>query len=206
MRSVYVEDQGLSKPRVVPDPAAGPVPVETLGTVYPAATAKALAQLDIASAPGTLGGRVLALFRPERPPRPATLQRLEREDLELGEAGGQEALLSVWPLRSLVPQQTIGKVVEWLAEMAGPDPSPLAVAVGGTAVVDEHGGEELVEEIVALGPHQLFGILTRVRSEAPDFTVVLLNAGNLDHLGPGRLRSGWHGRGLRRGWRCCGST
>ena len=201
LRAVYLEDQGLSGAPKAPGPPDGPLPVETLGALYQATTAKDLAQLDLASAPGTLAGKVLALFRPERPARPATLQRLERDQAELAEAAGQEELLSVWPLRALLPEGTIGTVVSWLADLAGPSASPLEVAGTGTAIMEGGHGGEVVEEVVTLGPHQLFGILTRSRSrspapgaagapdplDAPEPTVVLLNAGKLDHLGPGRL-------------------
>jgi alpha-beta hydrolase superfamily lysophospholipase len=186
LREVYMKDEGLACPpeECPPGTAAG---VETLGTVYTAETVQAMSELRIDSAAGVLGRRVLALFRPERPPRAAVRERLSGDHVEFADAIGQEELLNVWPLLGLVPQRSLDGVVTWLSRAVGPETSSFSVPCPQVAVIASAGGEEVVEEIRHLGPNQLFGILTRPVSPAPGVTAVLLNSGRLDHLGPGRL-------------------
>lgn len=182
MKSVYVSEEAVPVP-----PPADDGRVETLGTVYSADTATALSALNVESAPGPLAGRVLALLRPERPARPKLAQRLSEEAAQLGEASGQEALLSVWPLAGLVPEQTIATVTGWLAGLAPAEALPLQVSPVTTVRLTAADGAEVVEEVLSMGAGRLFGILTRPAGAALGPTTVLLNSGRLDHLGPGRL-------------------
>jgi len=200
LRSVYMEQERIVRgPTMGPDEAQGQV--ETLGAVYGAETARAVSELTIEAAGGVLARDVLALFRSERPPPRAALERLSRERLEVAEAAGQEELLSVWPLRSVLPQQAIGTVVAWLDRMSGAEVAPLAIRCSQTASVAEPSGSEIAEEIVSLGPARLFGIVTKPRLPRTAVTAILLNAGRLDHVGPGRL---WVD--LARSWARAGMT
>jgi alpha-beta hydrolase superfamily lysophospholipase len=184
LRSVYLGDQGLDIPPETGPEAGGS---ETLGTVYDAATVQAMTKLTLESCPGALARHVLALFRPERPPKRAVQERLSLVNADLAEAVGQEQLISVWPLKSLVPHATIDIIVSWLAEVAGGEKSAVALPVSPTAVLAGPRGKEVVEEIRHLGPDRLFGVLTRPPVRAAGATVVLLNSGRIDHVGPGRL-------------------
>jgi alpha-beta hydrolase superfamily lysophospholipase len=185
LRAVYLEDQGL----VAPPPATpvGCAAVETLGTVYVAETVRAMSKLAIESTQGPLARRVLVLFRPERAPRRAVAERLAMPHVELAQAVGQEELLSVWPLRALVPKLTLTTIVEWLSRIAGPETSPVVVAGPQASVISDPQGDEVLEEVRHVGPNRLFGILTQPSNAAPSVTAVLLNSGLIDHLGPGRL-------------------
>jgi acetyl esterase/lipase len=187
LRSVYLGDQGLDIP---PDPAGSAAGgAETLGTVYDAVTVQAMAKLALESCPGPLPGHVLALLRPERPPRRAVREWLSDQGADLAEAAGQEQLISVWPLKSVVPEATLGTIVSWLAGVAGPERSTVVLAAAPRATVCGPGGEDVDEEVVYLGPDRLFGVVTRPPAPAPvaGATVVLLNSGRIDHVGPGRL-------------------
>jgi dienelactone hydrolase len=185
LRSVYLGDQGLDIP---PDPAvSGAGGTEVLGTVYDAATVRAMTQLTLESAQGDLADHVLALLRPERPPRRATLERLSLAHAETADAQGQEELISVWPLKSVVPQGTLDTIVAWLSGVTGPESSPIVVPGTSDAALECPDGGEVVEEIRYMGPNRLFGILTRPPGPRPDATVVMLNSGRVDHVGPGRL-------------------
>ena len=245
LRSVYLGDQGLDIPPEQTGPAAGSA--ETLGTVYDAATVHAMTRLTLESCPGPLARHVLALLRPERPPRRAVKQWLSEVGAEPGEAAGQEQLISVWPLKSVVPQATLDIIVSWLAGVAAGEKSTVLLPTSPTAVVPGPDGQEVCEEIRYLGPGRLFGVLTRPagpnrpgprgprpgggaspagpgvvpgggaspgssrpggtgpsggtgpNGPSPGTTVVMLNSGRIDHVGPGRL---WVD--LARSWAACG--
>ncbi len=121
LRSVYLGDQGLDIP--VNEAAAGAGGAEILGTVYDAATVKAMAALALEDCPGPLADHVLALLRPERPPKRAVREWLAQVGAELAEAAGQEQVISVWPLKSVVPEASIDIIVSWLAGVAGAAPA-----------------------------------------------------------------------------------
>jgi hypothetical protein len=118
---------------------------------------------------------------------------LAQAGADLAEAAGQEEVISVWPLKSVVPDATLDVIVSWLAGVVGPagvvGTERSAVVLPGAlrAVVPGPGGEELVEEVKYLGPHRLFGVATRPPVPGSGATVVLLNSGRIDHVGPGRL-------------------
>jgi dienelactone hydrolase len=185
LRAVYVADQGLDLQ--APGGNADDGVVETLGTLYEAETVRAMSELAVEHSQGALASRALVLCRPERPLRRAVLERLSMPHVELADAVGQEELLSVWPLRGLVPQPTLDKIVTWLSGAAGPETSQVAVPSPQSATVSGSGGTAVVEEIRHLGPNRLFGILARPAVRVSDVTAVLLNSGKLDHVGPGRL-------------------
>jgi len=183
---VYLRDQGLDASTDGSGSTAGSA-VETLGAVYDDKTVQAMGRLTIESARGSLARHVLALFRPERRPRRAVQERLSSAGADLAEAVGQEELLNVWPLKAPVPHNTLDTIVTWLSGVVGTQKSPVFLAGAQTAILRGPEGEEIVEEIKCLGHNRLFGILTRPTACPPGPTVVMLNAGKLDHIGPGRL-------------------
>ena len=68
----------------------------------------------------------------------------------------------------------------------------MVLAVQLSTVVAGPDGEEVAEEITYLGPGRLFGRISRppaapASGPGPGTTVVLLNSGRIDHVGPGRL-------------------
>ena len=68
-----------------------------------------------------------------------------------------------------------------------PKKSPVFLLGEQTAILRSPDGEEIVEEVTCLGRNRLFGILARPTARPSGPTVVMLNSGKLDHLGPGRL-------------------
>ncbi len=185
LRSVYLADQGLDIP---PDAAvSGSGGTEILGTVYDAVTVKAMTALTLEVGPGAVGpSRPCPL--PARATAPAGHARATfRARTETAEAAGQEELISVWPLKSVVPQATLDTIVSWLSGVIGTEDSPIVLPERSEAVLAGPDGDDVVEEILSLGPNRLFGILTRPAGLRPDAAVVMLNSGRLDHVGPGRL-------------------
>ncbi len=184
LRSVYLGDQGLDIPA-----ETGGGGAETLGTVYDAGTVQALAKLALESCPGPMPGHVLALLRPERPPRRVVREWLTAQGAERAEAAGQEQLISVWPLKSVVPEATLSTIVSWLVGVAGNEERKVVLPTSSLATVPGPDGVEVSEEIAYLGPGRLFGVVTRppVPTPGAGATVLLLNSGRIDHVGPGRL-------------------
>jgi alpha-beta hydrolase superfamily lysophospholipase len=86
-----------------------------------------------------------------------------------------------------VPHSTLDTIVEWLSQSAVAEMVPLKVPTRNIAAMGGPKGHGLTEEIKHLGPNQLFAILTHPTGQCPEVTVVLLNAGTMDHTGPGRL-------------------
>ncbi len=89
---------------------------------------------------------------------------------------------------------------------SGGERSAVVLAVQLSTVVAGPDGEEVAEEITYLGPGRLFGIISRppaapASGPGPGTTVVLLNSGRIDHVGPGRLwvelARSWAAGGLR---------
>jgi alpha-beta hydrolase superfamily lysophospholipase len=165
----------------------GATAVETLGAVYGPDTALAMSELSIGTLPAALSGRVLALLRPESPPRQTALEQLSSVGAELADAIGQQEMLDMKP-EIFVPQGSLGTMVAWLSRNVGEDyRTPISFPTHETTVIAGPNGTAIVEEVKQWGPNQLFGILARPEGEASTSTVVLLNAGLIDHTGPGRF-------------------
>ena len=166
--------------------------VEVPGIVYNAATVAELSALSVAATDGALAERVLVLLRPDRTPNKAMVERLTMDHVEWGEAVGQAELVDVEPFEVREPVAALDAVVSWVSATVAERPHPFSVPVGvGVATVDDGvGGEAVVERIVTLGEAGLFGIVTETSrrvGEDGGATVVLLNAGVIDHTGPSRL-------------------
>ncbi|MGA3220124.1 MAG: hypothetical protein ABSE77_13780, partial [Acidimicrobiales bacterium] len=189
LRSVYLGDQGLDIPPAGAGAEAGAA--EVLGTVYDAATVQAMAKLALESCPKPPARQVLALLRPERPPKRAVREWLAAAGAEVAEAAGQEQVISVWPLKSVVPHAALDIIASWLGGLAGSDKSEVVLPESLRAVVAGPAGEEVVEEIQFLGPGRLFGIMARppvpltgatvAGATVAGATVVMLNSGRIDH-------------------------
>jgi dienelactone hydrolase len=185
LRSVY--ETGPYGPASSADaPDGRPGSLEVLGTIYAAETVRAMSELDVGLVPDALEGSVLALLRPEKPPRRAVLERLSALKADLAEAPEQDRMLDMRP-DVFVPHGTVATIVAWLERTVGPERSPVNLAVQAAAVVQGPGGGGVVERTEHLGPNKLFGIVARPEGQTSGPTIVLLNAGTIDHTGPGRL-------------------
>ncbi len=165
----------------------GATAVETIGTTYGPETARDLSELRIAAIPSALDGKVLALLRPGSPPRKALLEHLSEVHAELAEAVDQERVLDINYPDLFVPHGTLAKIVAWLSQRAGEESSTIRQIGHQTAVIPNADDGAVVEEIKQLGPNELFGVLTRPMGQSWGPTIILLNAGHIDHCGPGRL-------------------
>jgi alpha-beta hydrolase superfamily lysophospholipase len=173
---------------------------ETPGQVFGAQAVADLESLSIAATDGPLAERVLLLTRKGREPDERMCERLTMPHVDAEQITGQEALLGV---DATTPEETLDRIVAWLSKPLGsavvvPRPTIGTAVVGRT---DE--GRAVVERPVDIGPTHLFGVLTEPEGGAKQNvpTVMFLNAGRIDHQGPGRLwvdlARSWSAQGLR---------
>ncbi|HUC13063.1 MAG TPA: alpha/beta hydrolase, partial [Acidimicrobiales bacterium] len=165
----------------------GPAGVETIGSTYGPETARAMSELRIGPLPAALDGHVLALLRPGSPPRKALVEDLSEVHAELADAVGQDQMLDTQYPDLFVPQGTLATIVNWLSQRAGQETSTTKPVGHQTTVIHDFDDGAVVEEVKQLGPNELFGILARPLGQSWGPTIILLNAGHIDHCGPSRL-------------------
>lgn len=162
---------------------------EALGVMYWGETVADMERVAVNSVHGDLARRVLVLTRPERRTNPSMRQRLSMPHVDWGHASGQNELIGVEPFEARVPSKSVDTISEWLSSVIDPGTCRVSVALSGRATVESASGQdrEVVETIVSIGDVGLFGILAQPPQIASGVTMVLLNAGLIDHVGPSRL-------------------
>jgi dienelactone hydrolase len=147
--------------------------------------------------------RVLALMRPGHAGDRPALAALGREPVDVVEVAGQETLLEVGPPFQTLPDDTLSRVVDWVADGASAPAAALRLpsAAGPSVIGTVDGGHPLVERPCRIAPAGLFAILTETPG-APDGPVaVFLTVANEPHTGPSRLwvdlARRWGGLGIR---------
>jgi dienelactone hydrolase len=182
--------------------------VEAPGVVFGAETVAGLNTLDLGSLDGGLARRLLVLAREAQPGGTGALERfVAAQRAERWVAHGQEHLVDVKPDAAQVPEADLEAVTAWLRDALGGERVPVSVPGRNQILVREAGGDAgpVVERVVALGPHELFGIVAEPVTETAGGSVgptaIFLNAGLIDHAGPARmwvdLARRWAGNGLR---------
>ncbi len=185
----------------------------TPGFQYDAATAKELRALDLGKIPADrpLADHVLLLKRVDRPVLPGIVDRLEQERLEKGAATGQGQLLDVPPELSVVPEDALRQVVDWLTAAVEDSPAvPVKAPEADQGVLvgsGPDGSAPVRERITRLGPDGIFGLMdeptdlaARART-GPVPWVVLVNVAAEHHIGPGRRWVEWARRWAASGYR-----
>ena len=170
----------------IPPPPGEESPVDPPGTVFSAATAADLGNLEVARDERHLASRELVLAREGRRPGVALRDRLGLPHVELAEVAGQEALFDE---EVVVPVPTLERIVSWLSEGAGPAERLVIPEQQLSARLRAPGRHGVSERAVEIGPGRLFGMLSEPEEgSAPSTpTVVFLNVGLIPHHGPGRL-------------------
>jgi alpha-beta hydrolase superfamily lysophospholipase len=180
--------------------------VEVPGVVYGRSTVAELEELSVADLESPLAKRVLVLLRPDRAANKKMVARLENDGVEWGTASGQGELVDVEPFLVREPVAAADEVVGWVTDLVegGGPKAEFAVPAGRERIVLAGG---VAERIVGLGPMGLFGIISGPAGNGDGAepgakrTVVLLNAGVIDHTGPSRLwvefARQWAGAGVR---------
>jgi pimeloyl-ACP methyl ester carboxylesterase len=179
--------------------------VATAEHVFERHTAEELRRLDLTTIDERpIAARILVMPRPDRAPSAKFRRRFETDHSEVIEhrtAIGQGALLDVDPLFAALPTSSIIEIVDWLSTTA-PAPTEVRIDEGPREARFASGDGDVVERIVELGEHRLFGIVSEPSGGAPNSPLVcFVNVSNEDHTGPSRLwvelSRCWSGHGLR---------
>lgn len=133
--------------------------------------------------------RVLVLSRPNRSRPDSLVEPFRAAHVEWAAAFGQENLLEIDPIDHTVPEETSRNIVEWLATAVHDVPRPVSLRPQKVATIKTRDAL-LTEQLVALGPIGLFGVVTTcdhrpIRPGVP--WALFLNTGNDPHVGPCRL-------------------
>jgi alpha-beta hydrolase superfamily lysophospholipase len=159
------------------------------GVTYTGPTAAALSKLSLKDVLGDIVEPTLFIAREEGHPEATALaESAARPGLTTRAVAGQWELVGVEPAQARVPLDTLELIVEWLSKEATTDPYETEPPDTGRAVVGRSdSGEPIIEYVMSIGTDGLFAIYTEPLSPASTTTVVFLNAGMLDHVGPSRL-------------------
>ncbi len=176
--------------------------VVTAEHLFAPAAAEDLRNLSLLEVRRPLAERVLVLRRDDRPQSTRLERALGTDAVEWRTTAEQGALLGVDPLFATMPMRTIREICDWLAPGAR-EPAACKPFVGRTAVELAAEGATVRERIVAIGPRELFGIVTEPASPVEGAPLVVLpNVSNEDHTGPSRLWVELSRRWARHGLRC----
>lgn len=195
------------------DNSAGQDVLETAGFLLAAPTQASLTALDLLQTGKPPAPRVLILDRVEMPAGEKWAQRLRGLGAQVDYspvAGYTEMMLDSH--ESIVPKEMIGAATAWLQDIAAahsdtsrpPDIEPPAgqPTVGNHAMLAPSpvpdplskapSPQPIEEHAVSFGAkNKLFGIVSAPRGTAENLTgttaILLLNAGAVHHIGPGRL-------------------
>jgi alpha/beta superfamily hydrolase len=192
------------------DSSVGQDVLETAGFLLTAPTQASLTALDLLQTEKPPAPRVLILDRVEMPAGEKWAQRLRSVGAQVDYspvAGYTQMMLDSH--ESIVPEETIGAATAWLrgiaashsdtnspgtpaALSAATDHATLAPSSVSDPLSNAPAQQPIEEYAVSFGAtNKLFGIVSAPQGTAADLTsttaVLLLNAGAVHHIGPGRL-------------------
>ncbi len=172
------------------------------GVTYTESTAKALTSISLESALGEIDVSTLLLTREGLREAVSPTESASRSRLTRKEVSGQLELVGVEPARARTPEATLDLIVEWLSTQASADPhEPQAPQTSRAHVGTTAAGDAIVEYVASIGVEEMFAVCTEPLTNRRPFTVIFLNAGMLDHIGPSRLwvelSRRWAGLGFR---------
>jgi len=175
--------------------------LDTPGYFFPTALTDEIRGFEILplDSPGT---RTLVLSRDGRPASPRLERALSGSAVDRIDAIGQEELLDVPPLSSVVPWDSIGQITAWLNGVAPDTGAAIVVPVRDAATVGvDDVDRPIYERAVRLGEVGLFGMATEPADGGHGPWVIFLNVATEHHIGPGRLwvdlARQWARHGLR---------
>jgi pimeloyl-ACP methyl ester carboxylesterase len=132
--------------------------------------------------------RTLVMARSDRAVPTRLRNHLSGKTINWQSTNQQSSLLDADPSWSVLPDQTIDRIVRWFCD-SDPTFSPFeAPPISKDAVVvSPEGGPAVCERIVELGSGRLFGIVTAPMGDVQGPLIVMFNVANEEHTGPSRL-------------------
>ena len=172
------------------------------GLSLDAEAAAELGAISLAGLPSSPARNTLVLIRAGRTVASEVLVSLGSESVECLEAKGQSELLERGSPNQELPRATINEISDWLALKDSTEPVAFRApsSAGPKALGRDRYGREIVERLIAIGPHGLFGISTEVPEAPRGPTALFLSVANEHHVGPTRLwvdlARHWAGEGI----------
>ena len=163
--------------------------IETSEIVFSPQTVSEIRRLSLTNLERSpLADRLLVITRDDRSIPDKLFERLSKEKVDWSLTSEQQALIGVDPLHAVLPERTIGEIIDWLQALNAPTrPITLPSEHRVAAIVDAPGAVPISEQFVELGTRRLFGIVTSRAGEHAGPLVVFLNVSTDDHTGPSRL-------------------
>ena len=176
---------GLPVPEDPSSPARSGAFVQA-GSVFSAETLAELGAINLATLPELPAARVLVVDRPDKPASTALLDRLRALGVDPDHLvrPGTELLLDRPTEYATVAEDIVDEICRWIGPGAV-ELETLSHADRWTSAPILWRGKLVDEEVVELGPSGLVGVLTR-STRLSRATVVWLNSGSEQHVGPGR--------------------
>lgn len=158
------------------------------GVTYTSTTVAALSTISLKDVIGDIAEPTLLITREGHREAKVLADSAARPGLRSHVVSGQMELVGVEPAAARVPLATLELITEWLSEMAATDVYESQAPDTGRAVVGRSdSGEPLTEYALSIGTDGLFAIRTESLALESSMSVIFLNAGILDHVGPSRL-------------------
>jgi pimeloyl-ACP methyl ester carboxylesterase len=163
--------------------------IETSEFVFSPESAEEIRRLNLSKVATTrFAERTLIMARSDRA-LPARLRtHLTGETINWQTTNQQAGLLDVDPSWSVLPEQTIERIVRWLCI---PEPLFTPFKIGHASkvavVVRKKNRPTVTERFVELGPERLFGVVTEPKGDAQGPLLIMFNVANEEHTGPSRL-------------------
>ena len=154
--------------------------------------ADSVAKLELTAPPKPLARRLLLVGRSAEPSGEGTMRGLAHEGTDSLVAADEDQFLDVEPGAAILPVETLSRIARWLKGVFGnaqPHATPRRhEGAWSLATVAEDGDEKIREHPIRIEPSGMFGVVTEPADTATvSRSVVLLNAGLISHVGPGRL-------------------
>jgi pimeloyl-ACP methyl ester carboxylesterase len=178
----YVKELRLLGVEIPPEHDRGCGPAYShAGDVY---TAQTLADLAAIAGPSSRPARRV-LIVDDRPAKLASALEELGASVTTATAEGSDKMVQTTAERAEVPHARLEDIRTWIGTADGEPLAPPSTEPAASLTAGD--GRALRETVVALGPHQLVGVLTEPLDADPDApTVVFLNSGSEPHFGPGR--------------------
>jgi pimeloyl-ACP methyl ester carboxylesterase len=163
--------------------------VETSEFVFSPQTVNEIRRLSLMTLERSpLAERLLVVARDDRSISDKLQERLSKEKVDWSSTSEQQALIGVDPLRSTLPEVTVGEIISWLqAQVVVPVPIQLPSGAHDAVIAGAPGATPITERFVELGTRRLFGIVTEPVGGGAGPLVIFLNVSTDEHTGPSRL-------------------
>jgi alpha-beta hydrolase superfamily lysophospholipase len=176
--------------------------VETSEFVFLIQAASEIRSLSLNVGSEPFAGRTLVITRSDRSIPGKLATRLADATVQWETTSEHGAMFDVEYFRSAVPEETVARITQWLADASPTHDRFLRPQSTSSAVVaGENGVGRVIERTMRIGPRKVFAIVSEPDGEARGPWIVLMNSAGDDHTGRARtwveLSRRWASLGFR---------